>query len=125
MGPTAAAETTVNLTNASFSSVVKAIMEYGDLGDEMSLSEIPSLTCAKDSIIEVIHILYDLTFPDISSLQGSHTLLVRKKKKSGFSFCSNTGSYLLPNSPPKMFLIIYLRNAYALYKSVSQPPGVG
>lgn len=82
MGPTAAAETTVNLTNASFSSVVKAIMEYGDLGDEMSLSEIPSLTCAKDSIIEVIHILYDLTFPDISSLQGSHTLLVRKKKKN-------------------------------------------
>lgn len=84
MGPTAAAGTTLNLTNASFSSVVKAIMGYGDLGDEMNLSLIHSLTCAKYSIIKVIHILYDLTFPDISSLQVSHTVLVGKKKNLGF-----------------------------------------
>lgn len=82
MGPTAAAGTTLNLSNTSFSSVVKAIMGYGDLGDEMNLSLIHSLTCAKYSIIKVIHILYDLTFPDISSLQISHTVLVERKKKN-------------------------------------------
>ena len=64
----------VNLTNSPFSRVAKAVMGHGDLGDEMNLSLIHSLTCAKYSIIKVTHILYDPTFPDISSFERSHTL---------------------------------------------------
>lgn len=64
----------------------------------MNLNLIHSLTCAKYSIIKVTHLLYDLTFPDISGLQGSHIPLVIKKI-SGFSFCSNTGSCLLWELP--------------------------
>lgn len=75
-----------NLTNTSFSSVAKAVMGYGDLGDEMNLSLIHSFTCAKYSIIKVVHILYDLTFPDISSFQRSHILLGIKKKKKSLDF---------------------------------------
>ena len=66
----------VNLTNTPFSRVAKALMGHGDLGDEMNLSLIHSLACAKYSIIKVTHILYDPTFPDIFSFERSHTVSV-------------------------------------------------
>lgn len=56
-------------------------MGYGDLGDEMNLSPIHSLTGAKQSIIKVTHILHDPTFPDSSSFQRAHPFSDLKKKK--------------------------------------------
>lgn len=61
LGINCTAGTVANLTNTSLSSTAKAVMGYGDLGDEMNLSLIHSLTCAKYSIIKVTHILCDLT----------------------------------------------------------------
>lgn len=116
----------VNLTNTPFSRVAKAVMGHGDLGDEMNLSLIHSLACAKYSIIKVTHILYDPTFPDISSFERSHTLSMFFffSFQSGFSFCASTGICLLLSGPPQKFLIISLRNAYAAHKSVVRLPGV-
>lgn len=116
----------VNLTNTPFSRVAKALMGHGDLGDEMNLSLIHSLACAKYSIIKVTHILYDPTFPDIFSFERSHTVSVTFFFffQSGFSFCSSTGICLFLNGPPQKFLIISLRNAYAAHRSAVRLPGV-
>ena len=90
----------VNLTNTPFSRVAKAVMGHGDLGDEMNLSLIHSIACAKYSIIKVTHTLYDPTFPDISSFERSHTpSVIFFFFKSGFSFCSSTGICLLLSGP--------------------------
>lgn len=89
----------------------------------MNLNLIHSLTCAKYSIIKVTHLLYDLTFPDISGLQGSHIPLVIKKNL-GFLSAQTQEVVFYGSCPPQTFLIISLRNAYTLHRSVSQPPGV-
>lgn len=100
-------------------------MGYGDLGDEMNLSPIHSLTGAKQSIIKVTHILHDPTFPDSSSFQRAHPFSdLKKKKKSGFSFCSNTDRDLSFTELPSPKVSDNLRNAYAFHKSVSWLQGV-
>ena len=100
-------------------------MGHRDLGDEMNLSLIHSISCAKYSIIKVTHRLYDPTFPDISSFERSHTLSVI------FFFFQIWIFFLLKHRnlsftkwpSPWRFLIISLRNAYAAHKSAVWLPG--
>ncbi|CAI9163917.1 unnamed protein product [Rangifer tarandus platyrhynchus] len=57
----------VNLTNTPLSRVAKAVMGHGDLGDEMSLSLIHSVACAKYSTIKISLVLKGNRWSKVSS----------------------------------------------------------